>query len=408
MNHSSKIQRILFNPFYWYSIVWTLVLLVYSLHWSTAYEPLNGGLLSFLIATIVVSLGLGFLFNRWFPRVLSIARAPNFWVWLAINVLFLASIAANFIYAKSVPLLSSLFGDNGYVYANFHPIPTFYPFVMTFGLFYFAYSCFCFFYADSAEKSRWLSFISMALIGIVLLLMMNRGDLMLCAFVFVLFALGRIPWRRWMVFPIILIVFVLFLFLLYLFGGIGNIRMGYGWNDSAYIENLVQIRSDFPSWIPKQFLWAYAYIATPIGNVNFEMLHTPTSTNLIKLLLCVVPDAISRRIAPDFYRSGALVFQYFNVSSIYSGGWVYGHYWGMAFLFLAQMVWCAVPFLFRRYPWGLVNAGLVSCIVALCFFDNILVFTGISFSSVFSLAGCLYFFVKDRITRKKVKFDPSI
>ena len=57
-------KHIFLNPFYWYSAIWSFVLLLYPLNWTKAYEPLDTRLWLFFLATVAASLFIGFYFVR--------------------------------------------------------------------------------------------------------------------------------------------------------------------------------------------------------------------------------------------------------------------------------------------------------------------------------------------------------
>ncbi|MCR4698438.1 MAG: hypothetical protein K5762_03625, partial [Bacilli bacterium] len=61
-------NRHLFNPFYLFSVIWTVVVLLYSLHFSTAYPSLPLELGIFFLIVIILSLFLGRVFDHLFLK----------------------------------------------------------------------------------------------------------------------------------------------------------------------------------------------------------------------------------------------------------------------------------------------------------------------------------------------------
>ena len=78
----------------------------------------------------------------------------------------------------------------------------------------------------------------------------------------------------------LILFFVAIFFCLYGFGGLGNIRHGYVWDNTSMIEDTAKVNNKYPEWLPKQFLWSYIYIICGLGNLNHNIIIDSAEPNI--------------------------------------------------------------------------------------------------------------------------------
>ncbi len=367
------------NPFFWFAAVWAAVLLLYPLRLSGLYEPLDTGLLCFLIGAVCLALCFGALYGRLLPdrlRPRGKSEFPHAAVMLARPTCY----ALEFLYAGRIPLADELTGTGSYL--DFGGIPTFHVLLVTFSLFY---AVLLFSSALGAKRrgekrQHWIGFCTVL---VLMATQYNRGLLLmtaLCCAVVYLFCRGLRP-------AALLRLFGLGAAALYAFGGLGNLRAGRAWNDSSYLFEVARIDgSRYPAFLPQEFAWAYVYLVSPLGNLNHFVRHFSPRPDLAGFLGSLLPDAIYKRTfgkIPPF----PLPEPNLNVSTGFADAYRFGGFAGMAALFFALSLFllCVGRLSVSRQEGFPVAHALLCCVAALMFFTNMLVYTGLTFALVYAL-----------------------
>ena len=296
-----------------YAWVWTIILLLYHLNWSEFSQPLDKGLLFFLIFTIIVSFILGYLLKPYrynkniFPRHNTKIITCALWIGFILN----------FIYARYIPFLALINGN--YSYVEFEGIPTLFPFLYTFSLFYFFYLIYYFFITTKRTFLIqalslfliFLSFFSRSLLVFALL-----GTALIKIMTYKKHTGNRIKFNLKNLF----IIFFIIIVVCYMFGVLGNIRVGLSWNDCSFIER-IGLYENYPEWLPKQFMWLYSYLISPLANLNYNVIQNNCTQELSRFLVCFVPEFISKRFFPALVVSSEsetlLIRSYFNAQTAY-------------------------------------------------------------------------------------------
>lgn len=380
-------KHIFLNPFYWFAVVWSGVLLLYPLEWTEAYAPLCGGLRAFFLAVIALSLVAGYFLGRYLKRVTFAyerPRYPRFWI-----AVILAGYAADFIYARSVPLFDELTNSPN-TYMDFHHLPIVHVLVVTFSMFFGIYMFYCFLQEKSLRfRLEYLVYVLLVLLMFALLY--NRGGLLMLAFIFFTILLSRCRKIR----PRhIALAAVLVLVLLYLFGVFGNVRSGSHWRDTSYLISVANIRVEkVPRFLPKPFLWAYVYLISPLGNLNNLALHFTPTGQFTGVLSCILPDALGTRLFPEVGNVELpRVLDNLTVSCGFAEMYYFGGYPAMIlhFAYMILLV-CVLLRCALEQPRYFFTIGSLCCAVtAFMFFDNYLNFTGVLFAFVYPLAVIAY------------------
>ena len=126
-------KHIFLNPFYWFSAVWSVVLLLSLCGFSAAYGTLHAGLLAFFLSVAVISAVMGYLYARYLKKA-AVDYAPPRCMWLC-TALIVIGFAADFIYARGIPLFGVLTGAQG-ASRSFQGIPVLHEMISTLALFY--------------------------------------------------------------------------------------------------------------------------------------------------------------------------------------------------------------------------------------------------------------------------------
>lgn len=373
------------NFFFMYSIIWGVILLFYSLGWSDLCEDLHPSLKFFFFITISVSLVLGIIYRKHFKyKESSFLPQRNKWIpWIIVGFNIL-----EFIYCRQIPFVNILFGGGTYEgHEGYTGIPTLHSIFIAFGSFYAQY-LFYRFLCNKKEKNVLRDYF-IILISIYLL-QFNRGGLMISFFMSVLLYLAKNTdkIKSGINKKTIISGVAFLLFVCWGFGVLGNIRHGYLFNDSSYIERVGRFNEKYPTWLPKQFMWPYSYIVTPVANINYNVSHSTYESNTIGFVMSFVPDFLERRIYSGKINSPELVEKYiFNATPGFGTAYVNAGIKGMYILYFVLLFGNMMCFklLPIKYNYRMTCLAIMNIIVIFQFFTNTLFYSAISFQVIFPL-----------------------
>lgn len=327
------------NCFYWYSILWGVILFLYSLKLSDFSMQLSTHLLIFIVITSCISWFLGYIFKDDFKiktqniiirhRLLQQKEKISLLPAYIVTVLYFM----NFLYAGSIPFLGYITGLFTYG-DDIRSIPHVSVVMVILALFYSVkyFYLFCI----TINKRYLMGFI---IIFSNIVLKFSRSQMMLVMIAISLIVLqiflerGKLLNRK-----NIIIAIVVFLSAAYLFGVIGNIREGYGWNDNSFIDLLGRY-TKYPSFIPGQYKWLYSYAISPLSNLNYNIVNHNSNFNIRYFLVQFLPESLTNRFVYGYKNNmnAMLVKNYFTVSTGYCDSYVYGGILGM-YLFFGYFV----------------------------------------------------------------------
>ena len=376
-------RRAFLNPLFVYSVIWTLVLLAYQLGWSRIYAPLNAGLLVFFVATIILSALLGIPFQRWLnsrPSADSRITSPRYAG--ALTAAVVLGFAADFVYEGHVPFVDAL-AHTGFAYGDFKGIPVVHVLVVTASLFYAAALAHA--WSRSTGRRRYILAAQILLIASLHVLMLSRQAVMLILFMWALMFLssGRLSARR------IAPTGAVALLTLYLFGGIGNMRYGLSFWDNSYITEISKVSDAYPDVVPGQFLWAYIYVVSPLGNLNDLVGSLAPHHDWLGTVINVVPDFISKRLFPEFDPTTPLTVQYFNVSTGFASAWKFNGFVGLWATFGLMVVAVVTIALIVRGPLAQPTWAVLCGLVSFMFFNNAFSYSGLAFAVAYPFLATL-------------------
>ena len=382
------------NFCYWYAIIWSGVLFLYSFGWSDLCDPLAPELVIFFAITIPISVLVGY-FNRDLFRLDKSVTFPRPRRWVMLMIL--TGFVANLVYSGQIPILMFLHGGG---YQILRMIPTFYPLLMTYSGFY----CIYLYYAFICTKKKVFLVDALCITAIYVLLYV-RSTLMMLVFMIALFVYVTIHKHIRPIYYLLLAAAAILV--LYIFGGMGNVRQGFVWNDSSYIQTIGYFNDQYPQWLPKEFMWAYSYITSPLDNFNYNVLHTGVAADFGKYAAGFFPDFLSKRLFAGYeealLKDIALRVSHFNAVSGFTPGYVYGGITGMLgtyiYLIFGQLFILRYIRPYQRYVVPVIL--IMNINVTFMFFVNTISYSACSFQMVYPL---LTFFLK----RKRVSPELNI
>jgi hypothetical protein len=288
-------HKLLYLPCFVYAISFASILLLYQIGWSDLFPKLNGRLLIFLFATIILSLILSFTQKRYLQFGNNDADLKPVFVTRALYFIAIGNIL-DFLYESSIPIVKTMVNAS-YSYHDFNGIPTFHVILGTFNIFF---SILMFnYYLTERSRKKLFQFIATL---IPYILIMNRGAFMIVfsAMIFLfLMRLKSIKLRT------ILMPFIVFGIVLYFFGVVGNVRQEETKDDKEYLLKVAGATDDFLySGVPSEFYWSYIYLISPMGNLQnlVDGKEGKFDVNNIGLFATtqLFPDFISKRLSALF------------------------------------------------------------------------------------------------------------
>lgn len=381
MNLKSMKSRFIVNPFFWFTLVWTMILMIHSLDIMTIYPSTPPSLFAFMIFILVLSIIFGLYYQHRFlaqkTQIVLDNDKPN-WAWI---ILCLIGFILEVRYSKMIPILE-VFRGNTSSYQQFGiPHVTFVLVSMTIALN--AVASVKFFYGS---QHKIIHALTIAMCMMIFLLSYSRGILIFTFLITLAIFLTKIR------FSVSTILFLLFLGLVgaLLFNAAGNIRQNDAYNDSHYIMDLAGFRNEYRVLAP--FSWVLTYIDTPLGNLCYNFVYVSPENNATGLISQLIPDFISKRLFPEYDSALFLIQPGLTASSMFAGGY---KYFGLLGMFLSYMELCIFIFICAFITRNNTKVFLATtsglCIMtAMTFFDNMVTYSGYSFFLIF-LIGYRFF-----------------
>ena len=384
--------RLLRNPLYIYVLGFVITFLVYALDWSEIYPELSTGMKIFFAVTFLVfiSFGLAIDYLKLIRKTASRTK-PSLIATCFYLIIFFYSL--EFLYEKDVPLVAKIMGRQGVGYMEFG-IPLLHGVLISFNSFLIAHSFATYMSTKNTKVLRYY-----LLLYVPALLFLSRSILVmgiLTTLFIYLHYLGKLRLRTQ------IRIALLALLGLYLFGVLGNLRSG---GEYIYVES--KAKKDFiESSIPEEYYWTYLYVASPLANfqntvsrsrvedysltgfIFYENLPQIISKNLGKILNVEQRDLV--RIVP-----------WLTVGTTYAKSFSYLGWFGPYLLFLSNLTVYLIAIVFlvpKTSSYHLTTISILSVIIMLNIFSNILVVTGISFQLVYCLL--FSFFERKKIVLK--------
>ena len=388
------------NPYSLYCIGFLAALLLYPLHWSSAYPALTTPLIAFIVCTLIAH----FILSKYWSNVKPVTFFKTFPpinpIHITIFIFCLWTI--DFVYEGGIPLFSILF-NRPFNYRLFG-MPGIHVLAVTITSFYTLYL----FHAFLSERKKIL--LALYLINLsASILIYSRSMLFFIligsSFLY-LFTLEIIPFRK-----LILLIPVLFI-VLYLFGVAGNKRSASedngSYNPDIFLETGRATEGFRESFVPKEYFWSYIYISSPLANLQMNINHHTVPPISIRRILEYINneflfESISKRInaMAGINRQKDIIIKHpFNVSTVYSTSYTYIGWPGMitmaGFILVLPLLYFKLLSPNNSYS---LTAYAILCTMYLFFiYDNTIRLMGWGFLLVYPIS---FPFVDRLINRKK-------
>lgn len=387
-----------------YSLLRISILFLYSLGWSS----LNPALDSQTVVLVLIISAVSYLLSFYAKNLrIETAKKENNHAGLVVAILTIL-FGVNFLYSGYIPLIGIMRGSAEYT--EFPGIPFVYAFIFTFSLFY---SFVLSYYFFSFKKLKYLFYLCVIifLFGLVVSrssIIFCLGGFVLCYFLINERKIRRVNFLKKTFLFLFLCIFVIVV--CYGFGCFGNIRQGYSWYDCSYIEMLGKFNY-FPEFLPKQFMWVYLYVTTPLANFNINVVSSNYAISLAGLICCFIPEFVSKRFMGDLVDLSIgktdLVATYFNAQSLFSD---FYYNYGMVGAYLSAFVIFALIFLLiHLYKKNRINnpVPIISIFVALflTIFYNIYYYMMPSFCIIYGFLYVIYLSSKKKRLKKVVRHN---
>lgn len=367
------------NFYYVYAATWGTILFLYLLGWSSLNAALNPVLLLFFSVTIILSLALGM---RWKKRFVYREIAPSeLPVWAIAFILGCGVIG--YVQLGSVPIANIL--NETYVYEDmlYADASIFRTIALVGSVFGCGYQ-----FVRILHLRQKLDFVKLGLFVLYLVSFGSRGPLVICILTC---SIVYISYRRIRFTPSrALIAIFLIAVALWLFGILGNIRQGYDWNDCSYIYLLGCYEGRWPDFIPKEFCWAYSYLTSPLGNLNYS-LNAAVQVDPVNFCYDFLPMMLAKHLPLYEVAKPPLQVSYFNVSSVWSNYYMHLDLMGLFLGYVLQVCMLEVWVKLARgseYE-GLMMAYCSQCVI-LSFFVNSFAYPTMGYPAILLACICIW------------------
>lgn len=218
------------NCFYWYTVIWIMVLILYEFNLTDFNIKLDTGLIIFIIFTTVISLILGFVFRKELTYHSDDIEKKKF----SKKGIILLTIAyiLDFIYSKEIPFIAIAIKKTA-KYGQYTGVPVLHVITIALSTYY-AQKYFYNFLNEDCDKKKNVK----AYIYIMFLFFLSYYRSMIIINLFMSFITYAALNKKKINIKKILLSIIVIMIVLYFYGGIGNIRDGYNWNDNSYIERI--------------------------------------------------------------------------------------------------------------------------------------------------------------------------
>ena len=391
MNTILKIRNPwIINPFFYYGLMWILALIGYELSPSEYCLDLDYGLVIFLTFSLVVAFFGGAIFNTKLKnKVILIRYEPysNLLVYVVV-VLFILE----FVVSGGIPLYSYLFKTGGITYMQFG-IPTLHVIIVTFAIY--CLVKYSFQYLIFKQKK---DLILPLLSFLYFLLIYSRGIMLfsLISIVMFFFIDKNITIKQ------VFFMSSVFVIISWLFGILGNMRVGSHWSDTSYIFYLAGVNHDASSWFSPMY-WVLEYLTCSLRTLNFNVLEIPPAYRLMDMSYYFIPDFIAKRIFADNVLRPVLQLDWCTTYTMYGASFTTYGYFGMLLKFLTYVVMAIGIYCikFKNYVYNIIGLCLLSTLYVFTVFNDMLMYSGYSFS-------VFYVLLFGKFSTKKVSFKCKV
>lgn len=372
------------NIFWLYDIVFIFIYIMCYFNWSFLVTPIKSDLIIFFTFVSIFNLALGYIFREKLKYRKLKKEDKKLKIYYIIIIL---GMVCEFLYEKKIPIYEILIKKSGYSYLDFYGIPTFHVILVTLNTFLAIYSLYHYL---NFKKKIYIFYFLISLTFPILLFIRGIMAFIIIPSIFLLVAHTGLNLKKIIYYSILVIG------LLYFFGVAGNKRHYQISNGSSYILDIGSATPNFKNnyLIPKEFMWSYLYITTPLKNL--EINYTKNKDNKINrdyLKTSYIPDFLMKRMGYKMTKE-ELAFPSFNVSTGYIQALLNG---GKLGLYLFYLIYTTINLFYIKIlyksEYYIPAICLLQMINVLIFFYNMFIFSGASFSLVYPV---IFYLIKKK------------
>ena len=365
------------NYYYWYSIIASVIFGLYILPFSGLNSNLNGFFLILIILSIILSIILGTIFKKSF--VFMPAKPINKKSFYIPMIIILILYIIEIIYLKEIPFISVTIKHID-KYQEYQSIPFFH---MLLAMLCMYYSTKYIYHAISYKENRKKNILCYFIINILMISYNMRSFFMISLFLAInlLISSLRSNGHKFLNKKTILTGIVVIISL-FMFGGVGNMRQGFTFNNSSYIEQIGRY-NNWPKIVPKQYMWSYSYITSPLANLNYNIINNNYQNNIEGFIYQLIPDSITKRIGnPDKIKECSLITQVFTTSTGYCRPYSNLGFIGIILFWIVTMLFPIFVFKYRlnkdKQESYIIFISLYCTCISFLFFTNMFSYGGTS------------------------------
>lgn len=371
--------KMLKNPFYVYIIGFGMAFIIYGFGWSELYPELSKEMKWFLYITFLFFFIFGYIINKLNLIKKTPSRTSPSLVYKLFYILIVLY-GIEFIVEGNIPLLSKLLGQEGVYYQDFG-IPMLHGILISFNSFIIAHVFSVYMSTKSKKMLRFYFFLY-----IPALFFLSRSIIVIGAlssvFIYIHYS-GKIKIKS------IFYLGLLALVGLFMFGVLGNLRSG---GDYFYVQSKAK-KTFMDSSMPKEFYWTYIYAASPLA--NFQNTTIKKKVNDFDFTGFFFYECIPKIITKNFgvvldidERDLVRIVPWLTVGTAYGKSFAYLGWLGPYMMFIISIISYLTIIIFfvpRASNYHITTISILSVIILLNIFSNILVVTGISFQLIYCL-----------------------
>lgn len=374
-------NHIIANPFFLYTLTWGFVFCIYELEWSDFYPNLSNELFGFFIVSFIISLIIALYCHK--KHFFSYRKVPAKYIRIKTLIRYTRALYLllfiEFIFT-GCPLLSYI--TTGQTDYTEYGLPIIHVLVVCGFTAIALFSFHSFISTINKDIKKHLTYICLSCM-FPFLLFFNRGGLLIILVGIALIYLMHVK----KIGSKLCGVTIGGLIVLYMFGIMGDARTDLEPNQHLILD-IGKATDDFrESAIPKEFFWSYAYIGTPIGNLQHNIDNSEPKeyglSNLGKMLLFeFTPTIFSKRISEWIgveQKKPLRLIPSLTVCSVYNGSFLYMGWYGLVFnyLFSVFFIFITIGFIRKESPYYVCLLTSVDLIIIFNLFDNMFVFMGL-------------------------------
>ena len=371
--------KLLKNPLYIYVLGFMLTFIVYALDWSELYPDLSFEMKCFFSVTFIFFIFFGVLISKLKYIRKTLSKTKTSLIKIGFYTLLLLY-GFEFIWEKDIPLLAKLMGRPGIGYMEFG-IPLVHGVLISFNSFLIAHTFATYMSTNDKKILRYNLLLYLPAFLFISRSIMVMGVLT-SIFIYLHFV-DRVKFKTKFALGVLAVVG------LFVFGVIGNLRSG---GEYFYVQS--KATKDFmESSIPKEYYWTYLYTASPLANFQNTVDKIYVEDYNLKGFIFYenLPQIISKNLGEVLnveQRDLERITPWLTVGTAYAKSYSYLGWYGPYLLFLSNLAVYLVIIFFlvpRESSYHVTTISILSVIVLLNIFSNILVVTGISFQLVYCI-----------------------